>query len=262
MKKTVYKIAKMDCPSEEQLIRMKLADEEQVRQLDFDIPNRMLTVYHAGDEQPITHKIDTLHLGSTFQETTITDDIIAQSDSETQRKLLWQVLAINLAFFVIEIVAGFISGSMGLVADSLDMLADAIVYALALFAVGTSLVRKRKVARLSGYLQLTLAVAGVVEVGRRFLGYSETPVFQTMIIISMLALLGNAISLYLLKKSKSKEAHMQASMIFTSNDIIVNIGVISAGVMVYLTDSKIPDLVIGLIVFVVVTRGALKILKL
>jgi Co/Zn/Cd efflux system component len=83
-----------------------------------------------------------------------------------------------------------------------------------------------------------------------------------MIIISLLALCGNAISLYLLQKSKSKEAHMQASMIFTSNDVIANIGVIAAGVVVFLTQSIYPDLIIGLIVFVLVARGAFRILKL
>jgi Co/Zn/Cd efflux system component len=83
-----------------------------------------------------------------------------------------------------------------------------------------------------------------------------------MIIISLLALAGNAICLYLLQKSKSQEAHMQASMIFTSTDVIVNLGVIAAGVMVYLTSSKLPDLIVGAIVFTGVGRGAYRILQL
>jgi len=83
-----------------------------------------------------------------------------------------------------------------------------------------------------------------------------------MIIISILALIGNGLCLYLLQKIKSKEAHMQASMIFTSNDVIVNLGIIIAGSLVYLTNSKYPDLIIGIIVFFVVGQGAFKILKL
>jgi Co/Zn/Cd efflux system component len=83
-----------------------------------------------------------------------------------------------------------------------------------------------------------------------------------MIIISLLALAGNAICLYLLQKSKSREAHMQASMIFTSTDVIVNLGVIVAGVIVYLTASKLPDLTVGTIVFTLVGRGAYRILQL
>jgi len=151
---------------------------------------------------------------------------------------------------------------MGLVADSLDMLADALVYGLSLFAVGGSMSRKMRIAGVSGYFQMTLAIVGLVEVIRRFLGYEEVPDFRVMIVISVLALIANALCLYLLQKSKSQEAHMKASMIFTSNDIVINLGVIIAGVLVFVLNSKYPDLIIGSIVFIIVTRGALSILKL
>ena len=88
------------------------------------------------------------------------------------------------------------------------------------------------------------------------------PDFQTMILVSIFALMANILSLYLLQKTKSKEAHLQASMIFTSNDIIVNGGVIVAGILVSLLNSKIPDLLIGAIVFTFVIRGSFRILKL
>ena len=150
---------------------------------------------------------------------------------------------------------------MGLVADSLDMLADAFVYGLSLFAVGGTLSRKKNIARLAGYFQITLALIGFVEVIRRFIGF-EVPDFSTMIIVSIFALIANGICLYLLQKSKSKEAHMQASMIFTSNDVIINLGVIVAGILVHILSSNKPDLIIGGVVFVIVVRGALRILKL
>lgn len=190
------------------------------------------------------------------------DNFTATDNSATERKLLWQVLAINFFFFILELTTGFISNSMGLVADSLDMLADSFVYALALFAVGGTVLRKKNIAKSAGVFQLILAVFGLVEVIRRFTGLEEMPNFQTMIIISVLALIGNGICLYILQKSKSKEAHMQASMIFTSNDVIANIGVIVAGGLVYLTNSKYPDLIVGTIVFVIVGLGAIKIFKL
>jgi len=83
-----------------------------------------------------------------------------------------------------------------------------------------------------------------------------------MIVVSILALTANVICLYLLQKSKSKEAHMQASMIFTSNDIIINLGVISAGLLVSWLNSSLPDLIVGAVVFAVVLQGAIRILKL
>ncbi|MEW6061753.1 MAG: cation transporter, partial [Bacteroidota bacterium] len=140
--------------------------------------------------------------------------------------------------------------------------ADAIVYGLSLYAIGHSIEKKKSVAAISGYFQFMLAGIGFVEVVRRFLGFGEVPTFEMMIGISVFALLGNAASLYLLQKSKSKEAHMQASMIFTSNDVIVNIGVIVAGILVYLTASNLPDLIVGSAVFVLVARGAYRIVQL
>ena len=125
-----------------------------------------------------------------------------------------------------------------------------------------TLTRKKRIAKLAGYFQITLAIMGVVEVIRRFIGVEEIPDFSTMIVISFLALIANTICLYILQKSKSNEAHMQASMIFTSNDVIINLGVIIAGVLVLWSNSSIPDLIVGAIVFILVIQGAIRILKL
>jgi Co/Zn/Cd efflux system component len=83
-----------------------------------------------------------------------------------------------------------------------------------------------------------------------------------MIVVSILALIANAVCLYLLQRSKSEEAHMKASMIFTSNDVVINGGVILAGILVSVTESRYPDLIIGGIVFLIVVRGAIRMLKL
>lgn len=261
MEKTTFDVPKMDCASEESLVRIKLDGIPEVRNLDFDIPSRRLTVFHVGGLEQIERSVAGLGLGGRRVHTERSDQLRFEEPTG-QRKLLWTVLAINFTFFVFEMTAGLISGSMGLVADSLDMLADALVYGISLFAVGGSAARKRNVARLAGYLQLTLAVIGFVEVVRRFLGVEELPEFSTMIVVSILALIANGICLYLLHKSKSREAHMRASTIFTSNDVVINLGVITAGLLVNWLDSSKPDLIIGTIVFAVVVQGAIKILKL
>jgi len=252
----------MDCPSEEQMIRMKLEPYKEVKQLSFDIPNRKLEVYHTDEVEEFHQAIGELKLNDRLESTEDEVELPLASDDSHQRKILWWVLGINFGFFVIEMTTGWISRSMGLVADSLDMLADSIVYGLSLLAVGSALSRKKRVAKISGYFQMGLALLGFSEVLRRFFSESETPLFQWMIIISVLALIGNLVSLWLINIAKSDEAHMQASAIFTSNDIIVNGGVILAGVLVYFLDSKWPDLAIGGIVFAFVIRGAIRILKL
>lgn len=263
MQKSLYHISKMDCPSEENLIRMKLDGVEGIRQLEFDIENRKLSVFHSGENSHITQRLESLKLGANLVKTEeVGEADFSPETMSNQTKLLWTVLLINFGFFFIEIVAGLISDSMGLVADSLDMLADAVVYGLSLWAVGTAVARKKKVATLSGYFQLALAGMGLTEVIRRFIGVEEIPDFRVMIGVSVLALFANSVCLYLLQKSKSKEAHMKASMIFTSNDVIINTGVILAGILVLFTQSKYPDLIVGSLVFLVVVRGAIRILKL
>lgn len=260
--KTTYTITKMDCASEEQMIRMKLEGITTISSLSFDIPKRTLVVIHSGMQDVIFTALDSLNFNTTHIATERVDGSEMPSGHDAERKLLYQVLAINGFFFVLELTAGVIAHSMGLVADSLDMLADSIVYGLSLYAVGSTVMRKKKVATVSGYFQLTLAFMGLMEVVRRFAGFDELPSYQIMIIISIGALVGNAASLYLLQKSKSTDAHMQASMIFTSNDVIINIGVIAAGGMVLLTGSIYPDLIIGIIIFGIVAKGSLRILKL
>nr|WP_321453106.1 cation diffusion facilitator family transporter [uncultured Carboxylicivirga sp.] len=263
MLKSEYHIAKMDCPSEENMIRMKLEGLEVIKKLEFDIENRNLIVFHSDKDEEILKRLESLNFGAKLSKSeNIDESEVSPESSDVQSKLLWSVLIINFGFFIIEMTTGLISKSMGLVADSLDMLADSFVYGLSLWAVGSTVIRKKKVARLSGYFQLTLALLGIIEVIRRFVSFEDTPDYRLMIIVSILALVANAVCLYLLQKSKSNEAHMKASMIFTSNDVIINVGVILAGILVLLTQSKYPDLIIGAIVFLIVVRGAIRILKL
>jgi Co/Zn/Cd efflux system component len=190
-------------------------------------------------------------------------EILEFKEEKNQSKLLWTVLGINFLFFIIELTTGLFSKSMGLVADSLDMLADSFVYGMSLLAVGRTLLKKKRIAKLAGYFQIALAVIGFVEILRRFMVNEQMPNFSTMIVVSILALIANGVCLYLMQKSKSKEeVHMKASLIFTSNDIIINTGIITAGILVHYLKSSQPDLIIGTIVFVLVIQGALRILKL
>jgi len=262
MQKTIFSIPKMDCPSEERMIRMRLERLTTIQSLQFDLSGRTLEVCHTGGYDNLLGALENLKLDAKVVSSEEADLVSTKEACRQESRVLWQVLAINFFFFVLEMLTGFLAGSMGLVADSLDMLADSIVYALSLFAVGGTISRKKKIAGAAGYFQLVLALLGFAEVIRRFVGHGETPDFHLMIIISLLALTGNAICLYLLQKSTSKEAHMQASVVFTSTDVIVNLGVIVAGVLVYVTASKLPDLTIGTIVFVLVGRGAYRILQL
>ena len=163
--------------------------------------------------------------------------------------------------FIVELVAGWLAQSTGLIADSLDMFADAAVYAMSLFAVGKAVSSQSSAARFSGYVQLLLAIGVLVEVARRFIVGSE-PEAPVMMGIAVLALAANAGGMALLAKHRTGGLHMQASWIFTSTDVIANLGVIAAGLLVAWTGSSLPDLLVGLAIGAVVLGGAIEILRL
>ena len=98
MNKTVFEITKMDCPSEENLIRLKLEGISSIAHLDFDIPNRKLSVFHSGEPDSIEKSILELNLGGRIISTEQTTRTSFGENNE-QKKLLWTVLVINFAFF-------------------------------------------------------------------------------------------------------------------------------------------------------------------
>lgn len=270
MLKTVFNVSKMDCPSEEKLIRMALNGEETIKFLEFDLSGRLLTAFHQTDPETILQKLKPLNFGATMlsnQPLTEAEARLIERDNgrlegreAEEAKVLKVLLAINAGMFLFEIVLGFIAQSTGLIADAMDMFADAAVYGVSLFAVGKALAIQRKAARLSGFAQMILATVALIEIGRRFY-YGSEPESSLMMIVSFIALLANVICLILISRHRDSGVHMKASAIFSANDVIANAGVISAGFLVYIFDSSIPDLLIGLLISAVVFRGSISIMK-
>jgi len=183
-----------------------------------------------------------------------------EAKSKAELRVLRILLAINAVMFFIELAAGIAAESTGLLADSLDMLADAGVYALSLYAVGRSAHLKANAAQASGILQICLGIGVLLEVGRRFL-YGSEPQSFLMVVIGGLAFAANISCMALLAKHRNGEVHMRASWIFSTNDVIANLGVIASGFLVTLASSRIPDLVIGFLISALVVKGGLAILR-
>jgi copper chaperone CopZ len=263
---TILSIPKMDCASEENMIRMALQGVAGVQSLSFDLGQHRLTAVHYGPADELLERLEPLGLGATLvhsaaQSSADPDEEIDPPDNEAEARLLKLLLGINAAMFLVEIAVGFWAQSTSLIADSLDMFADAAVYGLSLYAVGRSAALKTKAAHTAGWLQLALALLALAEVARRF-AYGSEPVSELMMGMGFVALLANATCLVLVAKKRNAGAHMKASYIFSSNDVIANAGVILAGVLVAVTGSPYPDLIVGLLVGCVVLNGARRILKL
>lgn len=121
MVKTTYKVQKMDCPSEEQLIRMKLNDIGSISKLKFDISSRRITIFHNGQTEEITNAINELKLDSNLLSTEVLDQYIIEETKTDEKKLLISVLLINLSFFIIELISGLVLillGVLGIIIPS------------------------------------------------------------------------------------------------------------------------------------------------
>lgn len=180
--------------------------------------------------------------------------------AELERRTLRTLLAINGVMFIAEAVAGWWGESAGLLADSLDMLADASVYGIALYAVGRSRRLQASAATASGVLQIALGLGVLVEVVRRFL-YGSDPVSMLMMAVGAIALVANVSCLMLIAEHREGGIHMRASWIFSTNDVIANVGVIISGGLVMYLGNRLPDLIIGAVISAVVLRGGVQILR-
>lgn len=263
---SLFAIPKMDCPSEERLIRMALSDADGVAALDFDLGKRELRIGHTGAVDPITQRLEKLGLGARLISSTAMQDAIPDAGSklptpaEEATVLTW-LLGINALMFAVEILGGWLAQSTGLIADSLDMFADAAVYGVALYAVHRQAGQQRKAARLSGWLQLLLAMGALSEVARR-MAFGSEPEPPLMMGTALLALAANVTCMLLLARHRHGGMHMKASWIFSTNDVLANLGVIIAGALVAWSGSNYPDLLIGTLIALLVINGARRILAL
>jgi cation transport ATPase len=262
-----YDVPKMDCPSEEGLIRLALEGVEPSVVLEFDTPNRKVRVFHGEDTDSIEERMHSVGLGARREKTMpVSDDVISRAQetaldkAEKETGVLKWLLAINGIMFVVEIVIGWWAQSTGLIADSLDMFADAAVYGVALYAVGHSAWMKLRAAHFAGWLQVILALGALSEVVRRFV-FGSDPHSSLMMSFGLVALAANVLCLLLITQHREGGAHMKASWIFSANDVIANLGVILAGGLVAWSGSRYPDLVIGFIIAGIVLNGARRILQ-
>lgn len=263
MQKTTFSIPKMDCTAEEQLVRGALTGQPDVVNLLFDLPKRELTVVHSGHEDVIAAALEPLHFGARVIATATAselDAVPAPTAADEARALKW-VLAINAFMFFAEIIGAVYAQSSALFADSLDMFADAAVYGLALFGVHRARESQVRAAHIAGGLQLLLGLAALAEVVRRVL-YGSEPRAGLIVVVAAVALAANVTSMWLLSRHRSSGAHMQASWIFTTSDVLANMGVIVAAILVSMTGSNIPDLVVATVIAFVVLNAAFRILRL
>ena len=164
---------------------------------------------------------------------------------DRQSKTLKLVLGINMGMFMVEMVAGILARSTALLADSLDMLGDALAYGFSLYVVSRNDSWKATSALIKGLIMGLFGVFVLGTAGYHWL-YPEIPRFETIGIIGLLALTANATCALVLWQHRAEDINMRSVWLCSRNDILANMSVLVAAFGVWVTHSQWPDLVVGL----------------
>lgn len=177
-----------------------------------------------------------------------------------QSSTLKIVLGINAVMFMVELTAGLISGSVSLLADSLDMLGDALVYGFSLYVVARGARMKAKAALFKGGI---MAMLGLFVLGQAIYKviFPYVPAFEAIGAIGLLALAANSLCFYLLWRHRSDDINMSSVWLCSRNDVIANISVLFAAAGVWYTDSGWPDILVGFALAVLFLRSAIFVLR-
>lgn len=185
---------------------------------------------------------------------------VSENTNKNERRILIIVLILNGGMFFAEFGAGLLSHSTALLADSLDMLADALVYAIGLYALGRPQYWRNRAALTNGILQLLLGLVVIVEVIFK-LFENVIPQSEIMGIFAVIALVVNTTSLILLTRFRDGDINLRATWICSRNDMLANVGVLIAAGLVAYTQTGWPDIIIGLIIAGIVIYSAIKIIN-
>lgn len=184
------------------------------------------------------------------------EQLARQSD---QRRVLIAVLAINSIMFVLEFGAGLVAGSTALMADASDMLGDALVYGVSIYALARSDAWKAAAAMIKGMFILILGIgAGINAIIK--VGSGIPPSSSLMLLFGGLALAANLFCLLLLWRFRKHDVNMASTFECSRNDVISNVGVLIAGGLVAILDSPWPDILIGSAIALVLLRSAFRII--
>ena len=176
-----------------------------------------------------------------------------------QRRVLVTVLAINAAMFLIEFGAGLIAGSAALMADSVDMLGDALVYSLSLYAIARSARWKGGAALAKGGFILIFGIGVLVEIAVK-ITTGVPPQSTIMLAFASLALAANLACLRLLWRFRAQDVNMASTFECSRNDVIANTGVIAAAVAVALSGSPWPDIIVAGVIAAIFLRSAIRVI--
>jgi len=188
------------------------------------------------------------------------DELAALAGKADQRRVLVIVMTINFAMFAAEFGGGVVARSSALMADSVDMLGDAIVYALSLYALSRGPRWEAGAALAKGVIILAFGIAIIVEIGTK-IAHGVSPSSGLMLIFGSAALVANLLCLRLLWRFRTLNVNMSSTFECSRNDVASNVGVLIAAGLVAWSASPLPDIVVGGLIALIFLRSAWTVLR-
>ncbi|MBT9506641.1 cation transporter [Rhodoferax sp.] len=189
-----------------------------------------------------------------------TPDTHTISDLPRYRRILWIALVVNAAMFLVELAAGFNSGSLSLLADAIDFAGDSINYGVSIAVLAAGLTLRSRAAMLKavsmmgfGLFVLSNALWNMV--------FGTVPDAQTMGLVGTLALIANLSVAWMLYAFREGDANMRSVWLCTRNDAIANLAVLAAALGVFGTGSAWPDLFVAIIMSSLALHGGWSVLR-
>jgi Co/Zn/Cd efflux system component len=180
--------------------------------------------------------------------------------SARQRRVLRVVLGVNVAMFCLEAAAGLLAASTALLADSADMLGDALVYGVSLYAVGRGAGWQARAATLKGWVMAVFGVGVLVQAALK-IARGAVPEADVMGGVGLVALAANAVCLLLVWRLRDDDVNMRSAWLCSRNDVTANVGVLAAAGAVAVTGSGWPDILVGLAIAALFASSAVRVLR-
>ena len=250
-----YRVIGMDCASDAAEIEEAAKRIEGVERVKVSTASQIMTVA-VDDPAMRLPAVEDAVTGLGYRLSVMTGSVSASGEDEmpdlthvtpAYRRALWIVVLLNVAYGVIEMVGGFLSGSQAVKADALDFLGDGFITFLGLLAIGWSLLWRARAALLQGIFLAALGM-GVLATTAYRVAVQQQPEAELMGALGLVALVVNLAAAAVLIPHRAGDANVRAVWLFSRNDAIGNAAVVLAALLVAWTASPWPDLAVAVVI--------------
>lgn len=198
-------------------------------------------------------------------------DHVPQVNADSEKRVRWAMILTG-SFMLAEVIGGWLSGSLALLADAGHMLSDSVSLALAWFAfrLGAKAPDKHRTygyqrfqvlaAFVNGLTLLAIGVGIVIAAIQRL--HSPVEVMAgPMLVIAVLGLVINLVVFAILHRGDRDNLNLHGALLHVMGDLLGSVAAIVASLIIMMTGWNAADPILSVLAAVLILRGAWKILR-